>query len=377
MVATPERLGAERLAAADNLRAMLVAWIIGGHALLGYSAIGGWAYDELNEVTFSPGAERVLITILGPSALFFLGAFFLIAGLFTPGSRERRGTRAFVTHRTVRLGIPFLASLLLVWPLTLWLAYRATGEHVSYWWLLTGRPRLLDSGSLWFVAVLLIFSFAYATVARPRPARAVPGGRTVLGLVLVLALTTFAVRLWVAARDRELFDLHVWLWPQLAAMFWLGAAQAHTGLASRVPDRLYRCCGVALAGVVLSVPVLAVAAGVTDVAAGSAVFLGGPRWEALLFATVEAALVVPGSIWLLGVAQRHLHRTSGFASAAARASFAAFILQGPVLIALATAARPLPMPAGVKAPLVAVCAIACCFGLGRLAVTRTPLGALL
>ena len=38
----------------DNLRTILVAWVIGGHALLGYSAVGGWAYDEFHEVTFAP-----------------------------------------------------------------------------------------------------------------------------------------------------------------------------------------------------------------------------------------------------------------------------------------------------------------------------------
>ena len=35
-----------RLSAVDNLKALLVAWIIGFHALLGYTAIGGWPYDE-------------------------------------------------------------------------------------------------------------------------------------------------------------------------------------------------------------------------------------------------------------------------------------------------------------------------------------------
>lgn len=32
-----------RLPHLDNLRTVLVAWVIGGHALLGYTAVGGWA----------------------------------------------------------------------------------------------------------------------------------------------------------------------------------------------------------------------------------------------------------------------------------------------------------------------------------------------
>jgi hypothetical protein len=39
--------GRTRLPYLDNLRTAMVAWIIGGHAFLGYAAIGGWPYDEV------------------------------------------------------------------------------------------------------------------------------------------------------------------------------------------------------------------------------------------------------------------------------------------------------------------------------------------
>src|SRR5437762_3669247 len=71
-----------RLPHIDNLKTIMVAWIIGGHALLGYTAIGGWPYDEVNEVTFNPRSELVLSALLGPSALFVIGTFFFVAGLF-------------------------------------------------------------------------------------------------------------------------------------------------------------------------------------------------------------------------------------------------------------------------------------------------------
>ena len=58
-----------RLPELDNLKAVLVAWIIVGHALLGYVAFGGWEYSEVREVTFSPTTELVLSGLFGPSAL--------------------------------------------------------------------------------------------------------------------------------------------------------------------------------------------------------------------------------------------------------------------------------------------------------------------
>ena len=55
---------AERVVQIDTLKVLLVAWIIACHALLGYTAIGGWPYDEVNEVAMSPRAEFALSVAL-------------------------------------------------------------------------------------------------------------------------------------------------------------------------------------------------------------------------------------------------------------------------------------------------------------------------
>ena len=113
----PIRTG--RLPELDNLKAALVAWIIVGHALPGYVAFGGWEYAEVREVTFSPTTELVLSGLFGPSALVVIGTLFLVAGLFLPGALAEHGFRRFVTQRLARLGGPYLAFALLLWPLLL------------------------------------------------------------------------------------------------------------------------------------------------------------------------------------------------------------------------------------------------------------------
>ncbi|QFZ21646.1 acyltransferase family protein [Saccharothrix syringae] len=360
-----------RLAAVDNLKVLLVAWVIGGHALLGYSAVGGWPYDEVNEVTFRPLSEAVLAAVVGPSGLFLMGTFYLLSGLFTPSSLARKGAARFARERLVRLGVPFAASALLVWPLALWVAYRAAGHRVSPWWVFTHRDPPLDSGSLWFVAVLLLFSLVYAVVGRPRPEPLAITGGHLAAVTAGVVVSTFAVRLWVPARSGQVGDLHVWWWPQLVAMFGLGIAGARAGLAERVPERVWRGSRVVALLTALGVPVLAVALGVSDPAGQAGPFLGGWRWQALLFAAVEAVLVVGGSVWLLGWAQRRLTRDGPLATGLARGAFAAFVVQGPVLVLLAVAARPLPLPAEVKAFLVAAAAIAVSFAAGWLLTSRT------
>ncbi|WP_123741403.1 acyltransferase family protein [Saccharothrix texasensis] len=316
----------------------------------------------------------MLAAVLGPSGLFLMGTFYLLSGLFTPESVARKGARRFVRDRLVRPGIPFALSALLVWPPALWVAYRAAGHDVTPWWVFTHRDPLLDSGSLWFVEILLLFSVAYALFGRPRATPAVPTGGHLVAVTAGVVASTFVGRLWFPARSGQVGDLHVWWWPKLIAMFGVGIVGARSGLAERVPDRMWRGSRVVAALAVLSVPVVAVALGVSDLAGQAGPSLGGRRWQALLFAVVEAVLVVGGSVWLLGLAQRRLTRDGPPAVALSRGAFTAFFIQGPVLVVLAAAARPLPFPAEVKAFLVAAVAIAGSFGAGRLLTARTRVG---
>jgi hypothetical protein len=339
-------------------------------------------------VTLGPRSELVLAALLGPSALLVIGTFFFIAGFFVPQSVARRGPRRFVTDRIVRLGVPYLVFAALLWPLLVWLCYRAAGRAVSYRWVVADREPLLDAGALWFVAVLLIFSLVYAGLVgaglvghRPMGGSGAGSGGTrmvrgvhLVTLAAVVAMATFVVRVWLPARGNQPGDLHIWQWPQCAAMFGLGIAQAHSGLAQRVPDQLRRAGGYIVLVTVGLLPMLAIVVGMSNLGRDVGPYLGGWSWQALFTATVEGILVVAGSVWLLGAAQRRLTGRGRLATASARGAYAAFILQGPVLLALALMVRPLAAPAEVKAFLVAAAAIVGSFWLGWLLVTRTAFG---
>ena len=102
----------------------MVAWIIGGHALLGYAAIGGLpalprgqrghAYSSIRTGAIS--TARPLGTVRP------IGTFFFLAGLFSQPAVARKGPARFAADRTVRLGLPFLAFVALIWPLFMWFA---------------------------------------------------------------------------------------------------------------------------------------------------------------------------------------------------------------------------------------------------------------
>ncbi|MEU0879262.1 acyltransferase [Lentzea sp. NPDC005914] len=356
-----------RLSAVDNLKVILVAWVIGGHALLGYAAIGGWPYDEVNEVTFHSGVETALAAVIGPSGLFFMGTFYFMAGIFTPGSIERKGRQRFIAERLVRLGTPWVVTALVVWPTFVWIAYNGAGENVSWWHAFTHRNPLLDSGSLWFVGVLLIFSVALA-FAPPVQERTITT-RTVLSMTMIVAGTTFLTRLVFPARSGQVGDLHLWWWPQCLGMFLLGAIGGRK-LAERVPDDIYRASRNVVVATIVVLPLGAALLGVLDLAHNADPFLGGWRWQALVLALVEGILVVAGSLWLIGLAQRRLTGQGPFTEGLARSAYVAFVVQGPILLSLATALRPLAMPAEVKAPVVGAGAIAVSFAIGWYVTSR-------
>ncbi|MDT0201935.1 acyltransferase [Nocardioides sp. AE5] len=370
--------GPRRSSGLDAVRTLLVAWIIGGHAVLGYSAVGGWAWDEVQETTLHPKVELALAAVIGPSALFLMGTFFLIAGLFTPASAARKGSRRFATDRLLRLGLPFIVFALAVWPICMWVAYRSAGERVGYAFLLTGRDRFVDSGGLWFVEVLLIFTLGYlawhrwgpAPTSLPRPLSLAATTRW----ALTIAVTTFVVRLVFSARGHQVLDLHVWQWPQLAGMFAIGVAGARQGLAEHVPEPLGRASGWITLACLVTGPAVALLLGVDDLDADAGPFLGGWHLESALLALYEGMLVVFGSLFLLRFAQRHLDGTGPIWRRLQRSSFAAFILQGPVLIGLAVAFRPLPLIAEVKAATLLVTGLVASFALGWLLVSRTRIG---
>jgi hypothetical protein len=274
-----------RAAHLDALRTALVAWVVAGHALLGYAALGGWAYDEVREVTFAPAVELVLAAVLGPTGLFVIGVFFFVSGLLTESAVARHGVPGYVRGRVLRLGLPWAVSALLVWPASVWLATTAAGREVSFWWVLTHRDPLLDSGSLWFALVLLIFSVAFAGWYRltgaPRPDPGPLTGGHLAAAVAAMALVSFAVRLVFPARSGQVLDLHLWQWPQCAGMFALGVVAARRGWTERVPARIRRGCGAAALGVLALLPVAALASGVRDVARDAGPFLGG--WSVAAF----------------------------------------------------------------------------------------------
>jgi len=365
----------ERLAYLDNIKTLLIAGIIAAHAIQGYSEFGSWTYQDIQEVTLSPVVETVfVVAFVSLGALFLMALFFLISGLFTQDSLERKGASRFVTDRLLRLGVPFAVYTLLVWPLVEFAIF-GPFLHRSFWGSVTDTDPVLDNGPMWFVGVLLIYSLALVAWRRWFPPRAPSGEplrwRDLLLLSVAVGISSFVLRIAMPADSNQPLNLHLWGWPGYIALFGLGVVAARRGWLRPVERGLARRCGIATLAATLVVA--AAVATAEPLGLDEDAFFGGWRLTALLSAMAEGVIAVSAPIWVLAFAQRHLNGSGRLRRAMARSSYMAFMLQGPVLVALALALRPADLTGDVKALLVATLGIVFSFAVAWPLVTRTPL----
>ena len=367
-----------RLAYLDNLKWALIAAIIAAHAFNSYSEFGSWPYQNVREVSISSATETVFTIVVSFTGSFMMGLFFLISGLLTPPALERKGVRRFARDRLFRLGAPFAAFTLLLWPLAIYAIREPFLHEGSYWYWFTNSDPFLDNGPMWFIGVLLIYSLGYAAwraIDARRPARTDPAGplraRTLVGFGAAIAVTSFIVRLRFPVNSGQVVNLHLWEWPQCLGMFVLGVVSARRGWLTTVSDRIRRRCGVVALIAAASMTVLILTADPLGLDEND--YFGGFGWPSLATSVVEGALAIAACLWVLGFAQRRLDRQGTFERTLSRSSYAAFLMQGPVLIGFALALRPIDLPGDVKALVLAVIGVSASFALAWPLVTRTVL----
>lgn len=355
----------------DNLRVAIIVGVIGSHVSVIYALDVGWWYEER---TANGIATAVLAGVFAPGLLFGMGLMFFLAGWFTPPAFERKGARRFTIDRLWRLGIPTAVYVFLINPAMNFWGDRATGQgetvadyfRSTYW-------DDVELGIAWFMAALLMFSFAYAVWRSRHPvplAGMIPLRVTDLVKAGVfIAVGSFLVRLRFPVLSGDaLLTLNLWEYPQMIALFALGVLARERGwLTSALAPRLRRICGRAAAlGVALAI-LAGVGIVITD---DPDPFLGGMRFEATLVPLIEATLALSMSLWLIDWFRRRDHGASELVAGLGRASFAAYLLHVPLTIMLAIALRGVGIAAELKFISVFALGVIASFGIGWL-VTRS------
>ncbi|MEE2037025.1 acyltransferase family protein [Nocardiopsis sp. CT-R113] len=371
-----------RLHHVDNLRVALTVLVVLHHVALTYGNIPVWYYTE--PAQDPTGGLLDLVVIINQT--YFMGLFFLLAGYFVPGARDRRGRRGFVRERLVRLGVPLLLFVLLVRPLITTGAYRlyaegaaAQGAEMPYWLFYLVS---FDPGPMWFVEVLLVLSLTYVMVRGLRERRAERRGAAVgpvarpedtaplrwfgpvVAFTVGLAVVSFLWR-WVNPAPYWPFvglPSPDYL-PQYAALFTVGVFAYRGNWFTRLPGRAgWYGIATAVLGLVAFL-VLPVVSGVAAVEPGTAAALSQMVAESFFTIGVTLALMV--------FFRRFLDRRTRFSGFLVDNAFAVYFLHPLVLVGLGMALSGWEAAAAVKFLVMAALAIPACWALAG-AVRAVP-----
>lgn len=361
---------ASRLHYIDHLRAALVMLVVVHHVALVYGAGAPFYYVE-PPFTDATGFRWLLVFVLANQA-WFMGAFFLLAGYFTPGAFDRKGSGAFLRDRIIRLGVPLAVYVFLLNPLAelgAWLMpAELTGITRDPLW--SDYPDLIGLGPLWFVAMLLVFSFGYvgykslAGGSGRSPAR-MPGYAALAAFTVALAAVSYGWRMIVPLGES------VWQFPTLAylpqylSFFALGAlAYRRDWLATLTAAKGAVGALFAGAAAVLLFP-LAFSGEMFTVEVTEALenAMGDGHWQSAAYAAWDSIFAV-GLVLALVVAFRAAaSRRNAVGSFLANHSYAVYVLHIPVVVYGAYLLRSLEMIAIAKTALVSAVVVPACFAI--------------
>ena len=344
---------ASRIYFLDNLKVFLTALVVFHHAAQPYGPGGGWwiasePYSTLDLV--------VLGIFMAVNASFFMGLFFMISSYFVPSSLERKGAARFMKDRLVKLSVPILIFLIVVFPV------------MGY--LLEGKPSI-TLGHLWFLELLLLFSaiyVAYWLIKRPpsKVKRAFPANKTIVAFAVAMALITFVVAIgapenqWMPLGLFEPYHL-----TQYAMLFAAGIVAYREGWIDAIPKAAAKLWSRVA---VLMVILLLVISGLTD----SSEFAGGLRIESLLGTFWEAFMCVSMCIALLALFKNKFNSQGPVAKALANNSFIVYLIHIPIIVFLQYLLIGVALDPLIKFAIVGTVGIILSFAISHYVIRRLP-----
>jgi surface polysaccharide O-acyltransferase-like enzyme len=347
----------KRMVYLDNIRIFLTIIVILHHATLAYGGMGGWAIkdsisDELSPIVFT------VFNALNQS--YFMTAFFLMAGYFTPRSLEKKGAKTFLLDRLIRLGIPLLIYTTLIINLTDFLILKYYRDR-PFQFNLRYEP-----GHLWFLQVLFLFALIYMiyktfkkepTDIRSRP---VPSDGTIWLTIIALSVFTFLMRLAYPIGE-TILNIQPGHLMHYVFAFYIGILVYRGDWFGRLSNAKGKRWGFVALGTFPFFFVLFILGGALESDANVAKFLGGFTWQAFAYSVWETIMMVAIIIFLIYIFREKFNHAGKIASVMAASVYTVYIIHQTVLYALNIVFLPVAIPSYAKFIAVSLLGIPLCF----------------
>ena len=343
----------------DNIKVLFTILIIYWHTICTYVDVGWWYYKASNIVNPLKDPFFLIITALGgifQTAL--LGLFFLLGGYFTPNSFERKGIRLFWKERLIRIGIPLLLYIILINPVLIFTLSklnitpwntdpRLQGTFITFYLnqfnTLTALIDFLSfAGPMWFLRLLLIFTFLYTmwyvltkvkSVKKHLPKDfTIPKFIYLLLFTVILGLITFVVRIFFSIDDRPL-EIPWGQFFQYITMFSFGVICMRYRWFEKITFKQVKTwSGTILISIVIIFMVFFIA---LESGTDFVVFQGGINIFAFVFSLIDSIICVGVLFVLIGVFYVKFNHQGLLLRNLSQSAYNMYLVHPPILIATA------------------------------------------
>ena len=362
----------DRHHAFDNLRAGVVFLVVVLHGSMSYMAYAPpWWYvlDRQSSVVFT--ALVLLIDVPIMLVMFFL------AGYFAYPSLDRRGARAFLRDKLVRIGLPWFFGVLVLAPPTAYMIYFSRRSPLSLveFWRTDFWGKAFQQSVYWYLGVLLLLfaitALAFAASRRfasLRHSMTFPSGRLFAGFMLGMSAASLVISLGFGYTLDSWSHIYVLSYQPVRAPLYVGYfvlglyASRHGWFAAAgyLPQRGgWTMLALAAGGAYLACRFGAVAAFPALVSAAATIVL----FNVFCFSSMLAAIALSCAC---------LDSSNAFWRSQARNSYGIYYVHPLVLYPLALLFVSIPLPVFLKAPTVIVLGYLAAWGISAALLTRLP-----
>ena len=340
----------DRLFYIDNIRIFTIGLVVLHHFATSYGATGDWYYVEgaPDNVFF----QIPLTMFTATNQAFFMGLLFFVSAYFVNGSYERKGPRVFIKERLIRLGIPMVAYIFLLQPITGFIAYRMTTDDQAPINLLEYLSKGLGMGlgPMWFVEVLIIFSFVYAIFRLWKPInsdrifpKTPPSAFAMMKTILCLGLVTGFLRTLIPVGEWiPYLHLQIAHFPQYLLMLFGGLAASKRGWLNSISVKSgWRWFTFAIVSIIIGFPLIFYFGGAAS--GNLEPFMGGWHWQNFIYSIYEQIVGISLILGLLGIFKGSFNFTNKWVRAFSDSTYTVYVFHSILILLVSWAAIPLKM----------------------------------
>jgi len=367
--------GTGRIAWIDNLRVLMIIFVVMLHTAVTYSGLGSWYYVENEKVDMI--STLVLAFFQTFTQAYFMSLLFMISGYFTQKSLERKSTGLFISGRLSRLGLPLLIYIFLIHPVCIKLAYPEIPISDFYRNGIMKLKFFSWTGPLWFVEALLIFTLIYTFIQgtilkKPLSISFKPNAFNTLILIALITIIAFITRLFFPL-GTDVSNLQFGFFPGYIVMFAFGIFAYNHKIFDQFDDRAgKKWLAISLA---VGIPSWLLIIFFGGPLRGEMLISGGMNWPAFFYALWESMFCVTFILALVGIFQQKFNKQNSLQRILSDNAFGVFVFHAPVLIAISILFKDLVLYPVVKFIFVSAIAIPATFTFSwlirRLKIFRT------